>query len=62
MSHQNLLPFVGAKVEPMQGAWKYEIISDFMKNGDINEFTRQNQGVNRLELVSFDSRLAGPAD
>jgi len=46
----------------MQGAWKYAVISEFMENGDINAFTRQNQGVNRLELVSFDLRLAGPIE
>ena len=46
----------------MQGAWKYEIISEFMENGPINTFIRQNQDANRLELVNFDLRLASPVE
>ena len=62
LDHPNLLPFVGAKVEPMQGAWKYEIISEFMGNGPISMFVRQNQGVNQPKLVSFDLRPAYPIE
>ena len=46
----------------MQGAWKYEIISEFMENGPISAFVRENQGVNRPELVCFDLHLAGPVE
>ena len=46
----------------MQSAWKLEIISEFMENGDINTFVLQNKDVNRLELVSFDLRLADPVE
>jgi len=46
----------------MQGVWKYEIVSEFMENEDINTFVKQNQGVNRPELVSFDLRLSGAVE
>ena len=31
----------------------YEIVSDFMENGDIMTFTKTHEGVDRLKLVGF---------
>ena len=36
------------------GQEKCEVVSEFMENGNINTFILKNEGVNRLELVSFD--------
>ena len=55
LSHPNVLPFIGAAMVTEPGQEKCEIISELMENGDITTFLRQNDGVNRLELVGFDS-------
>ena len=34
------------------GREKYEIVSEFMENGNIRAFTKQDAGANLLELVS----------
>jgi len=36
------------------GREKYEIISEFMENGDIKTFIERNADVNRLELVGLN--------
>lgn len=62
LSHPNILPFVGATlvIEPKRE--KFEIVSEFMENGDIRTFMENNADVNRLELVSFYSRLVDPTE
>ena len=57
LSHPNILPFIGAALVTEERHENYEIVSEFMENGDINKFMGLNAGVNRLELVGFDSRL-----
>lgn len=57
LSHPNILPFIGATLVTELGCEKFEIVSEFMENGDITTFIGQNPGVNRLELVGFGSRL-----
>ena len=54
LSHPNVLPFIGATMVIGVGPEKYEIVSELMKNGNINAFIRRNGDVNRLELVGFD--------
>ena len=40
----------------MSGA-HFAMVSDWMTNGNINEFVRANPDINRLELVSFSSEV-----
>ena len=54
LSHQNVLQFIGAAIVTEPGQEKCEVVSEFMENGNINTFILKNEGVNRLELVSFD--------
>ena len=51
LDHPNILPFLGATMVTEPGHEKYEIVSEFMENGDLGTFTKQNRGVNRLKLV-----------
>jgi len=57
LSHQNILPFIGATLVIESKREKFEIVSEFMENGDIKTFIKNNADVNRLELVGFYSRL-----
>ena len=54
LSHPNILPFIGAALATEPNSEKYEIVSEFMENGNIINFMERNQDVNRLELVGFD--------
>jgi serine/threonine protein kinase len=62
LSHPNVLPFIGANLVTEPGCERYEMVSEFMENGDIKAFIEGNPGVNRLELVGFDSRLSYPTE
>ena len=53
LDHPNVLPFIGAMMVTEPGRERYEVLSEFMGNGDIRTFTRQNPDVNRLKLVGF---------
>ena len=55
LSHPNVLPFVGAAMVIGEGPEKYELVSEFMENGNINEFIEKNEDADRLGLVGFDS-------
>lgn len=37
---------------------RFAMISDWMVNGNINEFVEENPNVNRLELVSPSFRIS----
>lgn len=52
LNHPNILPFIGAAMVTEQGSEKYEILSEFMENGEIWRFIEKNRSANRLELVS----------
>ena len=39
----------------MSGA-QFAMVSDWMANGNINEFVKANSDANRLELVGFPSK------
>ena len=47
LDHQNVLPLLGARMERRH----FVMISEWMDNGNINEFVKAHRGVNRFELV-----------
>lgn len=49
LRHPNVLPLLGAT---MTGA-QYMMVSEWMANGNINEFVEAHQDADRLGLVSF---------
>jgi len=49
LRHQNVLSLLGATVANSQ----FAMVSEWMSNGKINEFTRAHRDVNRFELVGF---------
>lgn len=48
MTHPNILPLRGIILAPTQ----FKFVRDFMPNGTLQEYARENPHVNRLELVS----------
>ena len=55
LRHPNVLPLIGV----MMSETRFAMISDWMVNGNINDFVKAHPNVNRLELVgcSFRSPL-----
>jgi len=51
LEHQNVLPLLGVSMQDLQ----FSMASEWMDNGNINEFTRANRDVNRFKLVGFYS-------
>ena len=49
VSHANVLPFLGVS----ETLFAFCIISPWLSNGNIIEYTKRKQGVNRLQLVSY---------
>ena len=49
LSHPNVLPLLGVKMENQQ----FVMVSEWMENGNINEFIESHKDVNRFELVGF---------
>ena len=49
LNHPNVLPLLGVKMEDHQ----FIMVSEWMENGDINEFIKAHEDVNRFELVGF---------
>jgi len=47
LHHPNVLPLLGAKMANGQ----FEMVSEWMINGNINEFIEARREVNRFELV-----------
>ena len=58
LRHPNILPLLGVTVSEH----RFAMVSDWMENGNINEFIGKDQHVNRAELVrvklDLDRRLA----
>jgi len=50
LSHPNILPLLGVSVSA--DPQNFRIVSDWMRNGNVMEYTRSNPEVNRLRLVS----------
>jgi len=49
LRHPNVLQLIGVTMTEN----KFVMVSEWMKNGNINVFLKANPGVNRLELVCF---------
>ena len=49
--HENILPLIGVMMSDTQ----FAMISDWMVNGNINDFVKAHPDANRLELVGFYS-------
>lgn len=47
LRHPNVLPLLGVTM----GDFHFAMVSEWMTNGNINEFIEENQDVNRFELV-----------
>ena len=47
--HPNVLPLIGVTMSETQ----FEMVSDWMGNGNLSEFVKAHPTANRLELVSF---------
>jgi serine/threonine protein kinase len=50
LSHQNILPLLGVSVS--KDPRHFRIISEWMPNGNVMEYTSSNPEANRLRLVS----------
>ena len=49
LRHPNVLPLLGV----IMNEHHFAMVSEWMENGNISEFVKQNPGVDRLGLVSF---------
>ena len=54
LEHPNVLSLMGVTMSEAQ----FAMVSDWMANGSISEFVGANPDVNRLELVSFLSKIS----
>ncbi|KAF9644930.1 kinase-like protein, partial [Thelephora ganbajun] len=52
LRHPNVLPLLGVTM----GNYHFAMASEWMANGNINEFVKANRGVNRLELLKDVAR------
>ena len=51
LRHPNILPLLGATLDTHETT--FSLVSEWMGNGNINEFIRNHGDVNRVQLVSF---------
>ena len=49
LRHPNVLPLLGATM----GNNQFAMISEWMVNGNVNEYIKAHKDVNRFELVGF---------
>ena len=49
LHHPNVLPLIGVTMTEA----RFEMISEWMVNGNINEFVKKNPEADRLKLVGF---------
>ena len=49
LSHPNVLPLLGVTMDDQQ----FVMVSEWMENGNINEFIKAHWDVDRFELVGF---------
>jgi serine/threonine protein kinase len=47
LQHPNVLPLIGV----MMSQNRFAMVSEWMENGDINDFIEEHPDVNRLKLV-----------
>jgi hypothetical protein len=57
LRHPNVLPLIGVTMSETQ----FAMISDWMENGNINEFVKAHPGANRLELVGISFMVSLPS-
>ena len=50
LRHPNVLPLLGV----IMGEYHFAMASEWMINGNINEFVDANRDANRFELVGFE--------
>ena len=61
LRHPSILPLIGANVDLER--YKLAMVSEWMVHGTINEFIRNQEGVNRAQLVSdWDVSRGGQLD
>ena len=53
LRHPNVLPLLGA----MMSNNKFVMVSEWMVNGNINEFIKTHRDANRFKLVKFYSTV-----
>lgn len=51
LDHPNVLPLLGVTMDET----RFVMVSEWMENGNINQFLKKNPGVDRLDLVSHFS-------
>lgn len=51
LRHPNVVPLLGVTMTNNQ----FMMVSEWMSNGNINEFIKAHGDANRFELVGFDS-------
>jgi len=56
LHHQNVLPLLGVTMTEN----RLVMVSEWMSNGNIREFTKENANVDRLGLVCFSYKLLIP--
>jgi len=49
LRHQNVLPLLGVMMSETQ----FAMVSEWMPNGNINQYVKAHRDENRFELVSF---------
>ena len=49
LQHPNILPLLGIDIKGHQ----LSMVSEWMDEGNINEYIKRYEGVNRLQLVSY---------
>ena len=53
LQHPNILPLIGVMTSERQ----FAMVSDWMVNGNINDFVKARPHVDRLELVGVSLRV-----
>ena len=57
LRHPNVLPLIGVTMSEGH----FAMISEWMMNGNINDFVKTHPDVNRLELVSLSFETSLPS-
>ena len=51
LNHPNIVPFIGVTTDPLQ------VVSEWMPNGTLMEFIKENPGANLIGLVGPSLKL-----
>ena len=54
LQHPKVLPLIGVTMSDAQ----FVMVSDWMVNGNINDFVKTNPNANRIELVSCSLKVS----